>query len=87
MVTLAGASGVPENDTVVPPILKSAPPMVTVVPPRIDPIDGVIVEMVGGARVSRAMAVPQKQELVAEAAISDATQMSLGLVASTAAPE
>ena len=77
-VTLAGASGVPENDTVVPPILKSAPLIVTVVPPRIDPMDGASDVIVGAATVSRAMDVPQSQELVEDAVSSAATQTSLG---------
>ena len=61
------ASGVPENDTVVPPILKSAPLIVTLVPPRIDPMNGASDVIVAAATVSLAMDVPQSQELVDDA--------------------
>ena len=58
-VTFEGASAVPANDTLVSPGTKSVPVMVTVVPPRIGPMNGATVEMVGAASVSRAIAVPQ----------------------------
>jgi hypothetical protein len=66
---------------------NSPPVMVTVVPPRLGPVTGAIDEAVGAARVSRAMAVPQAQEFVGDAANSEAIQTSLGLLGSVAAPE
>jgi hypothetical protein len=66
---------------------KSVPVRVTVMPPAGGPNAGATLVIVGGASVSWAIAVPQSQGSVADAAYSPATHTWVGSVGSSAAAE